>query len=116
MTNYAWHVHHNVLFEALTEPLETRIAYITEQKSRDETPEQIALRLRLLKVITGPEIAECDRITQLARAEYSRLAQLAWAEYSRIMQLAWKKIEALHAQQCPNCPWDGNTIFATRNG
>ena len=116
MTNYAWHVHHNVLFEALTEPLETRIAYITEQKSRDETPEQIALRLRLLKVITGPEIEEYDRLVQPARAEYNRIVQPARAEYDRIEQPARKKIEALHAQQCPNCPWDGKTIFATRNG
>lgn len=122
MTLYAWHVHHGILFEPLTEPIEARIAYIEQVKAEKETPTQIATRLRLLKVITGPEIeeydrveqaawAEYERVEQAARAEYNRIRQVAWVEYNRVEQAAWDKIEALHAEQCPDCPWDGRTIF-----
>jgi len=44
-----WHIHHNVLVEALTEPLKNRIKYIKENKPEDE----IELRLRLIKPVKG---------------------------------------------------------------
>ena len=56
---WAWHVHHELLFEALTEPIENRIAYIKEAKPKYE----IETRLRLLKPILGPMP---DKITKAA--------------------------------------------------
>ena len=47
MTTYAWHVHHDRLVEPLTEPIETRIAYIKANKPDAER----GLRLRLLRVV-----------------------------------------------------------------
>lgn len=82
---YYWHVHHEVLFEALTEPIENRIQYIKNNKPAHE----IETRLRLMKPIQGR----------------------ARAEYEKVRNRAFKKIEALHKIQCPNCPWDGKTIF-----
>lgn len=46
----AWHVHHEKLWEVLTEPIENRIAYIKSDKPKDEQ----TTRLRLLKPIIGP--------------------------------------------------------------
>ena len=79
----AWHIHHGILWEPLTEPIENRIAYI---KSNKPTHEQ-ATRLRLLKKIKGPLP---DPITHKAMA-------------------------ALHQIECPDCPWDGSTIFPKAN-
>src|SRR3990172_2550455 len=43
----AWHVHHDILVERLTEPLENRIAYIKQRKPADEQE----LRLRFLQPV-----------------------------------------------------------------
>ena len=44
-----WHVHHEVLWEVLTEPIRNRINYIKEYKPKAE----IKLRLKLLKPVLG---------------------------------------------------------------
>ena len=48
-TDYWWHIHHQELYEYLTEPIRARINYIKENKPKDE----IELRLRLLKPVLG---------------------------------------------------------------
>src|SRR3990167_1863668 len=48
-TNYYWHIHHETLYEWLTEPLRARINYIKSDKPKDE----IELRLKLLKPVLG---------------------------------------------------------------
>jgi hypothetical protein len=46
---FYWHLHHNVLVEALTEPLKNRIDYIKKHKPKDE----ISLRLKRIKRVKG---------------------------------------------------------------
>ena len=87
------HIHHEIIAEDLSEPIEHRISYILREKPK---PEQ-ALRLRLMRPIQ-----------QSALAEYNRIQQSAWAEYNRIRQSASAE---LHAGCTPDCPWDGKTIF-----
>ena len=83
------HCHHEVLCEALTEPVENRIDYILESKS--DNP---ALRLRLM----GPPIVDA--------------AVLADAELSKA-DAEWSKAYAPHyARLYPDSPWNGKTIFA----
>jgi len=48
-TKYYWHIHHEILVEALTEPLKNRIKCIKE----DKPAEEIELRLRLMKPVRG---------------------------------------------------------------
>lgn len=48
-TDYWWHIHHEQLYEYLTEPIRARINYIKENKPKDE----IELRLKLLKPVLG---------------------------------------------------------------
>jgi hypothetical protein len=46
---FYWHIHHDVLVEALTEPLKNRIDYIKKNKPKDEIP----LRLKCIKRVKG---------------------------------------------------------------
>ena len=102
-----------MLCEQSSEPLENRITYIKQNKPKNE----VSTRLRLLKPATGiaEAWAEYQKIQQPAWAEYEKLQQHAFAEYEKLQQPAWaefeKKKEALHKEQCPNCPWNGKTIF-----
>jgi len=72
-----WHVHHEVLYEILTEPIRNRINYIKKEKPKNE----IDIRLRLLKPVLG-EIPKDEK--------------------------GWEK---LHKKECPDCSWNGKTIF-----
>ena len=114
MTTFYWHIHHDTLCEPLTDPLENLLSYIKSEKPEDE----IETRLRLIKPVKGKLPEEWMD----ARAAYVQAWKVrggrAWAAYVR----AWKvcdqagkvckpQIEALHKIECPDCPWNGSTIF-----
>jgi hypothetical protein len=116
MTKFYWHVHHDVLMET-SDDIQERVAYILAEKPKDEIP----LRLELLREVRGPLPVEYDR----ARVEWNK----ALFEYDRALfeydkaRVEWKKalfeydkwmdqVDQLHERECPNCPWDGNTIFS----
>ena len=144
--DYYFHIHHGVLVERLTEPLENRIAYIKANKPANE----IATRLRLIRPAVGVEqiFKAYDEVMVPAWKTYSEakasagktyyeVRASAWKTYDEATASAWKTfneavasaektydaavaparkafneaVEALHAEQCPNCPWNGETIF-----
>ena len=139
---FAWHVHHNVLIELLTEPIENRIKYIKKFKPKNE----IELRLKLLKVVRGKLPKEFDEAWQKdveiwkeydeARQKYDEAWQKydsagqeydearqkcdeawqkyykAWQEYLEVYKKYESQILALHEKECPNCSWNGKTIFS----
>ena len=139
MVKFYWHIHHDVLVEPATEPIENRIEYIEEYKP----PEERELRLRLLRPVQGvlPKEAllagdvydkACDAYTK-AESHYRKILRsddteialdtahkrlnraiamthTAWSAYLKATDKV-PAIEALHAKECPNCPWDGETIF-----
>ena len=121
MIQLAWHVHHDVLVEPLSAPLEERIAYIKEHKPQEEQE----LRLRLLKPVVGmlPDavLKAVDAYTK-ARDAYTTAGDAyttagdayakAWDAYDKVISGDQEAIESLHAQECPDCPWDGQTIFS----
>ena len=84
-----WHIHHDILLEPLTEPIENRIQFIKVNKPKNE----VETRLRLMKPVRG-KLPKLDK----ARAEWDKAR-------------ADPKVLALHAKECPDCPWDGRTIF-----
>ena len=89
---YVLHLHHEVLFEELTELLENRTKYIKENKPKDE----IEIRLRVMRVLTQEEI---DMIPWEAREAWEK------AQNSKAMKKWHKKV-------CiPDCPWNGKTLF-----
>lgn len=104
---FCWHVHHFVQVEPLWEPIEERIDYIKKHKPASERK----LRLRLLRPVQGqlpPELVQAGKAYAQAGAAYVQ----AWVEYLLILAMHKEEIDALHALECPNCPWDGKTIFS----
>ena len=92
----AWHVHHDMLCERLTEPFNARVRYIRVFKPIYE----LDLRLRLFKLVTGP-LPKGLNIYAFEREPYEK----------RALQDLYPQMQALHVTECPNCPWDGHTIF-----
>ena len=88
---WGWHIHHDTLCEELAYPIEDRIGYILTQKPKTER----ALRLRLMR--PAPTMAPIWKTYADAMAPIRKTYVDAWA--------------AAHAEQCPGCPWDGETIF-----
>ena len=121
ITGLYWHVHHNVLAEWCYD-YKKRVAYIKADKPAHEQE----LRLRLFKpVVAGPaaytkvwavyEKAQAAR--EKAEAAYYK-AEAAYYKASVAYDKAWAAaqpaLEALHKIECPNCPWDGSTIFPNK--
>ena len=118
MTKWAWHVHHDVLLEPLVEPIETRIAFIKAHKPKKET----ATRLRLLKPVKGPlpaKLLKAGKASVKAWKAYDK-AWKASVKAGEAYDKAWEAsvkageavdVLALHAKECPGCPWNGRTIF-----
>jgi len=114
MTRFAWHVHHDILVEPLTEPIKVRREFIRSSKP----PHEVATRLRLLKAVKGrlpAKLVEAMKAYDEAWKAYVK----AWKAYDEALTAydeAWKAampaILKLHAKECPNCPWDGETIFS----
>lgn len=125
-TQFFWHIHHDRLFEVLTEPIENRIDFINRRKPVGER----ALRLRLLKPVKG---ILPTAVTQ-ARATYEKAwaavdtagpaVAKAGAAYDKAVEDHLPEIEALHKLECPEalhklecpgCPFAKNTIFTRKN-
>lgn len=51
---------------------------------------------------------EALRVYDKARETYSK----AWRAYDKTLGAHGKELGILHQELCPNCPWDGKTIFA----
>ena len=86
-----WHIHHEVLLE-WSDDIQERIDYIKAHKP----PHEVETRLRLLKPVQGalpPKLVK------------------AKAAYAKAYDECLPQIEALHALECPDCPWNGTTIF-----
>ena len=104
ITGFAFHCHHNKLVEWVSD-YHQRVKYI----KREKPPEEQALRLRLFKMIP-PDRLPADLYK--ARADFAKaVADFAkvWADAAR----AWADVDwkSLHEELCPDCPWDGETIF-----
>lgn len=102
----AKHVHHNILYEVLTKPISFRRRVIRKTKPKAEQ----ATRLRLLGVVKGPlpkRVAHTVEAYHRAWEAYDD----ACKAYNRVMKDYAPQLERLHAKECPNCPWNGETIF-----
>lgn len=124
----AWHLHHEKLFETLTEPAANRIDYVLWQKPSNE----VETRLRLFRPVrmpaASPTPASSSSASQLSAlsniryyADILKGAKLAsFASFLTALGSLEKEVKTpkppdmnqLHREQCdPHCPWDGNTIF-----
>jgi hypothetical protein len=128
-SGWYWHVHHERLVEWCYD-YDKRAAYIKAEKPADE----VETRLRLFKPVAGPipeRLQSAGAEWRRADAEWQRAydgLHSADAELRRAddelhsaddeLQSADAEclptLEALHAVECPGCPWDGKTIFPQR--
>ena len=106
---FAWHIHDDKLVEVLTEPIEARQEYIRLKKPQDE----IETRLRLLKPVVG-ELPAAVIDAGLAVTKERGWDSYAWMDMYNALRTHASEINTLHAQECPDCPWDGKTIFPGR--
>src|SRR3972149_6330565 len=114
-----WHIHHEVLLE-WSDDIQERIDFIQAEKPKHE----VEIRLRLLKPVQGalpPKPVKAGDARGKAKAAYDK-AKAAydkdwdafgkdWDAYRKAYDKYLPQIEALHALECPDCPWDGFTIF-----
>ena len=98
-TKFYWHIHHTTLMEPLTEPIKNRIAFIKSDKPKHERK----TRLRLMKPVKGKLPV---KLIEARDAHYE-----ARDAYDKARDAYKPQVEKLHAKECPNCPWDGTTIF-----
>lgn len=127
--DWAWHVHHEQLYEKLTEPLQKRRDYVSSNKFDD-----VALRQKLMRAVTDQQ--EMDRLVanlkdahdkygdaldnakkvgekrKSAQADIDRANLEAENAYHEVVA-AEEGIMDLHRKECePDCPWNGQTILA----
>src|SRR3989304_4687511 len=110
-----WHIHHEVLLE-WSDDIQERIDYIKAHKP----PHEVETRLRLLKPVQGalpPKLVKA-RDAYLAYDKAGDAFGKDWdaydkakAAYAKAYDECLPQIEALHALECPGCPWNGTTIF-----
>jgi len=118
---FAFHVHHDVLMEICTNYKE-RVEYIKEHKPRGEQE----IRLRLFQLISPARLPRplakaleaCDKTREACDKAWEAYAKAGEA-YDKAREACDKALEAykpqineLHKELCPDCPWDGETIFA----
>jgi len=98
MNGLYWHVHHDKLFEWCYD-YEGRLDFIKNNKPEGE----IELRLKLFQPIKGKVPKEIIEAWQKHDE--------AWQKYHEARQKYHEYMKSLHENECPNCPWDGKTIF-----
>ena len=91
----AFHCHHDCLIEYVYDYNE-RVRFIKSDKPQEEQE----LRLRLFKLIPLRKLLP---VIRKADAEWEK----AYAERE-------PQLEKLHQKLCPDCPWDGKTIFSAK--
>ena len=106
MAKFYWHIHHDKLVEPLIEPIKKRIQFIRDNKPAHE----LDTRLRLMRPVRGKlpkAMIEADAVRVKADAAWDE----AYAAWDEAVKDNLPAIEALHRKECPNCPWDGKSIF-----
>ena len=110
----ALHCHHDVLWE-FCYSYDERVKCIKETKPKEEHP----LRLKLLKIVpnnrlpgrnspAGKAYDEARKAYDEARKAYDSAGKAYLAKYK-------VELDALHKEMCPDCPWDGKTIFTRKD-
>ena len=103
---FAFHVHHNILMEYCFD-YDGRVRAIKENKPKEEQE----LRLRLFRLIPMRRLPLAFRKAHAkwlkAHAEWRK----DYAEWRKALTEWQPQIEKLHVELCPNCTWDGKTIF-----
>ena len=124
-TGLALHCHHKLPFEWCHD-YDKRVKYITKFKPKNEQK----LRLRLFKIIPEDRLPQKGLMTLLKAGEtYNKTietyikaeetlfkARETWVKAGETyIKVNKEALEKLHEELCPDCPWDGNTIFTRKD-
>lgn len=127
-----WHVHHDTLMEWCHD-YDERLTYIKRYKPASEQE----LRIKLFRPVKGQlpsefietavaynkaGIAHNKAIATHNKVKYNNKTEMACDKtrtayceagraYDRMCLVYKEEIETLHKKECPNCPWDGVSIF-----
>ena len=136
---FAWLVHHKQLVEVLDEPIVNRVDYILAHKPSREIETRLEwlrpVKSQLPEYIEAwkecyeawKAYNEARKTYKEARKVYYKLrkvwckARIVYKEASEAFDKAWKargeawkacneEITAIHASECPGCPWDGTSL------
>uniref|UniRef100_A0A6M3Y2H3 Uncharacterized protein n=1 Tax=viral metagenome TaxID=1070528 RepID=A0A6M3Y2H3_9ZZZZ len=134
----AFHCHHNFLCEPVFD-YDERVASIKETKPKEEQE----LRLRLFQLFPNDRLPQtlvkawevyrkaweaCSKAWEVYRKAWE-VYRKAWEacskaeevyrkareDYRKAEEAHRKDIVKLHAELCPDCPWDGSTIFTRKD-
>ena len=139
-----WHVHHEFILE-WCHGYNERAEYIRTRKPKKEIDVRLRLFKAVKGELSKEVIEACKAQIEARKAydeawkaqiEARKAYDEAWKAYYEAWKAyyeAWKayiemrnifqeillknkkEIEALHALECFNCPWDGKTIFPEKN-
>jgi len=116
---FGWHMCHDSLVELLTAPIAGRIDWIIHYKDAHEIP----VRLKSLRAVLSKlpdryvqacvELAKANGESSKAYAKWLK-TRVEWHSASALFRLTYAEcqaeLEAIHARECPGCPWDGSTL------
>jgi hypothetical protein len=120
-SGFAFHLHHNKLVEWCHD-YDKRVEVILSNKPKKEQE----LRLRLFKLIPEdrlpPDLLKAGKAYDRARRKYSKATQIGIVKAFDTEQRKFDAyyatradhqydLEVLHKELCPDCPWNGETIF-----
>ena len=135
-----WHIHHDTLYELLEEPAENRWYYILANKPQGEIETRLKLfrpMTSMPSVLSKAHSDYCKAHSDYCEAcsDYGKACSdygkahsnygKAYSDYGKACsnygkaRSDWnnalednrKELETLHKIECPNCPWNGKTIF-----
>lgn len=109
---FFWHGHHDVLIE-WCHNFNERAKFIRNTKPASEQE----VRLRLFRPVKGTlpqEVVEAQQAYNKAWQDLNRAHQdldRAQRDLDKVLNRNKAEIILLHEKECPNCPWNGQTIF-----
>ena len=113
---FAFHCHHDKLYEYVFDfDFDERVESIKKYKPLKEQP----LRLRLFQLIPDDKIPAKDSVEWTTYIKAREACSKEWEAHNKAREAYLLKysqeLEELHTELCPNCPWNGKTIFTRRN-
>lgn len=109
-SGFAFHVHHDELIEFCTD-YDERVKYIKENKPLEEQE----LRLRLFRLIPSDRLPPPLVVAVKAYKKAKKTYEKAKKAYEKAKKTCEPEILKLHKELCPDCPWNGETIFPRAN-
>jgi len=109
---FYWHVHHDAIVEWCYD-YDERAEYIRRHKPECDREIRLAAMIAVQGKLPDEVVAAWKAYAEVEKAyvEAGKAYVEAWKAYIEAIAAHSAEIAALHEQECPNCPWDGKTLF-----